>query len=161
MKNWLVCRSRGNRKNQWLLAHGDVYGHGREVGRTGHLRVRAHFVAQADLAKLNRFLKSRKAEFGHERDMQEIAGFFAGEFPWHTRIPCARTESVRVPAGRRKIKIPRMRLMILSLGEKNIRIGGENEPAWRYETTYESMDIVPLAQRNVFSERSALERPPG
>ena len=36
-----------------VLAHGSVYAHGREVGRTGYIRVRAHFLAEADLAKLN------------------------------------------------------------------------------------------------------------
>jgi hypothetical protein len=161
VSKWFVCRNRDCPKDQWLLAHGGLYGHGREVGRTGYLRVRAHFVAEADLTKLKRFLKSGRAEFGHERDTQEIEGFFAGEFPWHRGIPCAGSESIRIPTGRRKVKIPRMPLIIFSLAEKEIRIGGEKEPAWRYETVYETVDLVPLAQRNDFGERSALERPSG
>jgi hypothetical protein len=54
-----------------------------------------------------------------------------------------------------------MSLMNLSLGEMEFRFGGEKEPAWRYETVYESLQMVPLARRNEFGERSALERPSG
>ena len=161
VSKWFVCRDRHNPKNQWLLAHGGRYKHGREVERTGHLRVRALFVAEADLARLKRFLKSKRKDFGLERDTQEIAGFFAGEFPWHRGIPYAETESARVPTGRRRIKSPRMPIIVISLGKEEIQIGGEKESTWRYETTYESVELVPLAQRNVFGERSALERPPG
>jgi phosphoribosylcarboxyaminoimidazole (NCAIR) mutase len=158
------CFVRTNRafpNDRWLLAHGGRYEHGSEVGRTGHVRVRAHFVAEGDLAKLKRFVKSRRAEFGYERDMQEIAGFFAGEFPWHRKIPYAETESVRVPMTRRKIKRPPISLRVISLGEEEIRIGDEKGPGWRYETVYESVELVPLAQRSEFGERSALERAPG
>lgn len=40
-------------------------------------------------------------------------------------------------------------------------MGGGNLPAFRYETVYDSVEIVPLAQGNRFSERSALERASG
>jgi hypothetical protein len=56
---------------------------------------------------------------------------------------------------------PRTPLVILSFGGKEVRIGGETEPAWQYETVYESVQMIPLAQGNRFGERSALERPPG
>jgi phosphoribosylcarboxyaminoimidazole (NCAIR) mutase len=161
VKGWLICSNSRFPKDEWLLAHGSVYGHGREVGRTGYLRVRAHFVAEADLAKLKRLLESGKTEFGYERNAQEVTGFFAGEFPWHERIPYAEPESAQVPAGRRKVAIPRTPLIIISLGRKKLRLGGEKDPAWRYETTYESVEIVPLAQQNIFGERSALARPSG
>lgn len=161
VRKWLVCTNRRSPKDQWVLGHSGVYAHGREVGRTGYVRVRAHLVAEADLTKLKRFLRSREAEFENERDTREIAGFFAGEFPWHRRIPRAEPESIRVPAGRRKVAIPRTPLMIISLGEREFRIGGENEPGWSHETVYQSVEMIPLAQRNAFGERSALERPTG
>jgi hypothetical protein len=125
VRKWLVCGNRQFKKDRWVLAYGGVHAHGREVGRTGYVRVRAHFMAEADLAKLKLFLRSRKAEFENERDAREIEGFFAGEFPWQKRIPYAQPESVRFPVGRRKVAIPRTPLIVLSLGERKIRIGGE------------------------------------
>lgn len=161
VRQWFVCKNRTLPKDQWVLAHGGVYGHGTEVGRTGYVRIRGHFLPEADLAKLKRFLRSRKTIFENERDTQQIEGFFAGEFPWHGRIPYVEPESVRLPVGRRKVARPRTPLVILSFGGKEVRIGGETEPAWQYETVYESVQMIPLAQGNRFGERSALERPPG
>jgi hypothetical protein len=147
VRKWLVCRNLRFLKDQWVLAHGGVYVHSREAGRTGYLRVRAHFLAEGDLAKLKRFLRSREAHFEDEPDTQEIEGFFAGEFLWHRRIPYTEPESVRVPVGRHKVAIPQVRLAILSLGEKELRIGGENQPAQQYETVHESVEMIPLVQR--------------
>jgi hypothetical protein len=161
VNKWLVCRNRNYSKDRWLLAQGGVYSHDSEVGRTGYLSVNAYFLAQADLARLKRFLKSKRAEFGLERNTQEIGGFFAGECPWHGSLPYAGPESVRLSVGRRKVAIPRMRVLVLSMGGKEFRIRDRRQPAWRYENVYESVQIVPLAQRSVFGERSALERPAG
>ncbi len=161
VRKWFVCSNRRFPKHRWVLGHGGIYAHGHEVGRTGHVRIRAHFVSERDLGKLKRFLRSRKAEFGHERSTQDIEGFFAGEFPWHEKVAYAFPEEIRLPSGRRKVAIPQTPLIILSLGKKEIRIGGEKQPTWRYETTYDSIEVVPLAQRSVFGERSALERPAG
>ncbi len=158
VRSWFVCKNRRIPKDEWVLAHGGVYGHDQVVGRTGYLRIRAHFIAKVDLAKLKRFLRTRKAEFENERDAQDVEGFFAGEFPWHSRIPYAGAERVRLRAGRRKVATGRIPLMIFSLGEKEFRIAGE-EPGWRYETVYESVEMVPLSQRSRFGERSTLERP--
>lgn len=144
--------------DRWIVAHGGAYAFGREIGRTGYVRVRAHFLKEADLGKLKRFLRSKKVEFHLERDTQEIDGFFAGEFPWEARIPYAEPESIRLPAGKRKVRIPAMPEIVLSFGGTEIRLGGRSTPEWRYETLFESVEIVPLAQRNKFSERSALER---
>jgi hypothetical protein len=161
VNKWLVCRNRDYTKDRWFLAHGGVYGHDQEIGRTGFLRVRAYFVAEGDLAKLKRFLKSRRAEFGLERDTQEIEGFFAGEYPWHRCISYPEPETVRLSVGRRRVASPRMPAIVLSIAGKVIRIGGREQRAWRYEDVYESVEILPLAQRSVFGERSTLERPSG
>lgn len=161
VRKWFVCSNRRFPKHRSVLVHGGIYAHGREVGRTGSVRIRAHFLSEMDLAKLKRFLRSRKAEFGYERDRQDVEGFFAGEFPWHAKVAYAVPEEIRLPLGRRKVAIPQTPLMILSLGDKEIRIGGEKERTWRYETIYDSVQVVPVAQRSVFGERSALERPAG
>ena len=161
LRDWLVCSGGRFRKARWVLAHAGVYADSREVARTGYVRVRAYFVAEADLPKLRRFLESGGAGLGDDHDAQELTGVFAGEFPWLRGIPGARAESVRLPVGRRRVRIPQFSLMTLLPNGGEFRTVARRQAAWRYDTLYESVEIVPLAQRSVFNGRSALERPAG
>jgi hypothetical protein len=157
---WLVSKYK-NPKCWWVLAHGGVFSHGSQVGRTGYLRISAYFLEASEVSKFRRLLRSKNVHFDIDRDPQDISGFFAGEFPWHPMIPYVESEKVQIPAGRRKVANSGFRVVVLSADRKEIRFDSGKQPPWRYETLFDSVRILPLAQRSVFGERSALERPSG
>jgi hypothetical protein len=142
----------------WIMAHIGHFRHGKEIRRTGFVRIRAFFVRSADLTKLKKLLRSSNVEFEIARDTQDVSGFFGGESSWRNDIPYAFAESIRHVIGKQKISQPTFTFAV-QMGDKTIRVGPG--PSWGYQPIYESIDAVPLAQHNGFSARTTLKRPGG
>jgi hypothetical protein len=155
---YFLQQTLGSENGPWIMAHTGHFRHGKEVRRTGFVRIRAFFVRSADLTKLRKLLQSSDVEFEMARNTQEISGFFAGEFSWRNDIPYAFAESIRRVVRKQKISLPTF-TFVVQMGEKTTRVGPG--PSWGYQPIYESIDAVPLAQHNGFSARTTLKRPEG